>query len=192
MVRPPGSLVRYYLRAADLYGGVAIEPPGAPDRVYTFVTGPSVELERASVETNPGWSTVDPADNARTGRWERGDPIGTNNGTGFIQPEEDHTPAPGTLCYFTGNGPPGGGISVADVDDGGMVLLVTQTDVPVTMPVGMLHPKNPPETRPEMQTYLAGHELFRNFHPSAKEPHTTRRWLDRGEIEELITERRGR
>jgi len=81
---------------------------------------------------------------------------------------------------------------VADVDDEGTVVLVTKTDVPMTMQVDKLFPKHPPETPPEKQTFLAGHEIFRNFHPRVGEPHTTRRWLDFGEIEELLAERRGR
>jgi len=81
---------------------------------------------------------------------------------------------------------------VADVDARGTVLLVTKADVPVMLPVEKLYLKYAQETRPEKQTYLAGHELFRNFHPSNKEPHTIRRWLDRREIEELLAEQRRR
>jgi hypothetical protein len=77
---------------------------------------------------------------------------------------------------------------VADVDDQGTVLLVTRTGVPVTLSVSNLYPKRPPETRPDKQSYLAGHELFRNFHPHRHEPYVTRRWLDRDEIDKLLAE----
>jgi len=48
------------------------------------------------------------------------DPIGTGGGT--IQPENDHTPAPGVMCWVTGQGPVGGGIGDNDVDNGSTVL----------------------------------------------------------------------
>lgn len=41
-------------------------------------------------------------------------------GTGAVavQPEEDHTPAPGTICFVTGNAAPGAAVGTADVDGG--------------------------------------------------------------------------
>ena len=35
-----------------------------------------------------------------------------------MQPEDDHTPAPGTICFVTGQGTPGGAVGEADVDGG--------------------------------------------------------------------------
>jgi len=72
----------------------------------------------ADMETIPGAWTV--TGNASTGQWVRVNPNGT--GGGQIQPEDDHTPAPGVFCWVTGQGTPGGGIGDADVDNGSTTL----------------------------------------------------------------------
>jgi hypothetical protein len=77
---------------------------------------------------------------------------------------------------------------VADVDEQGVALVITRSGAPIMIPVSRLYPVRPPETRPDKQAYLAGHELFRNFHPHGDEPHVTRRWLDRKEIDEMLAE----
>jgi hypothetical protein len=67
-------------------------------------------------------------DNATAGIWARVNPRGT--GGGLIQPEDDHTP--GSLlakCYITANGPVGGGIGDADVDNGRTTLYSPVIDV---------------------------------------------------------------
>jgi choice-of-anchor B domain-containing protein len=53
-------------------------------------------------EIDQGWSLADPDDDAIAGRWVRVAPVGTT-----AQPPEDHSPAPGTVCFVTGNAPPG-------------------------------------------------------------------------------------
>ncbi len=97
------------------------------------------------VEAAAGWSLSAPGDNATAGLWILADPVGTGpqapaiigplslrdrvgplhhpdgeGGAGplTIQPEDDHTPAPGVNCFITGNGPVGGAVGVADVDNG--------------------------------------------------------------------------
>jgi hypothetical protein len=72
----------------------------------------------ADMETSPGAWTV--SGNASTGAWVRVNPNGS--GGGAVQPEDDHTPAPGVLCWVTGQGAPGGGIGDADVDNGSTLL----------------------------------------------------------------------
>lgn len=52
-------------------------------------------------ETPSGWM-ADPADTATGGLWERADPTGTLTTGMPVQPEDDHTPAPGVLCWVTG------------------------------------------------------------------------------------------
>ncbi|MEM1452026.1 MAG: M14 family zinc carboxypeptidase [Planctomycetota bacterium] len=69
---------------------------------------------------NDGWAVGAPND-ASTGEWTRGDPIGT-----AAQPESDVTPEPGTDCWFTGQGSIGGSLGEADVD-GGRTTLVSPT-----------------------------------------------------------------
>ncbi|RMF71438.1 MAG: hypothetical protein D6738_13885 [Acidobacteria bacterium] len=76
------------------------------------------------VETDEGWTDGLPSDTATTGRWERVDPVGTE-----AQPEDDHTPPPGTICHVTGQGTPGGGIGDNDVDDGFTTLISPAIDL---------------------------------------------------------------
>lgn len=73
-------------------------------------------------EADAGWTVGAGGDDATTGIWERVDPRGTSSGGQPIQPEDDHTPD-GTMCFVTGQGPPGGDIGDNDVDDGRTTLL---------------------------------------------------------------------
>lgn len=72
-------------------------------------------------ETNQGWQLGVSGDNASSGIWVRADPVGT--GGGAVQPEDDHTPAPGVTCFVTGNCSPGCGIGDNDVDSGRTTLM---------------------------------------------------------------------
>ncbi|MCZ6542668.1 MAG: hypothetical protein O6768_03295, partial [Planctomycetota bacterium] len=64
------------------------------------------------LEADTGWVVGAPGDNAVTGIWNRMNPEGT-----AAQPEDDHTPAPGTICWVT-DGFAGGGLGANDVDGG--------------------------------------------------------------------------
>lgn len=77
-----------------------------------------------NMETNPGWTVGGPSDTATTGIWIRVDPIGS--GGGLVQPEDDHTPAPGIRAFVTGQSTLGGGIGANDVD-GGRTTVTTQS-----------------------------------------------------------------
>lgn len=119
-----GGIVRYYVTARESYGGVKTEPGGAPAReTFLFVAGPASTMISADMETDPGWvATKSPPiipTNPVTGDWERVDP----NSDGIASPEDDHTPI-GTLCYITGQAPPGA-VSVNDVDNGSVYLTTT-------------------------------------------------------------------
>jgi hypothetical protein len=61
-----------------------------------------------------------PDDNATTGVWERVDPTATVNGITTVQPEDDHTPNPGALCFVTDGS--GGAQGDFDVDGGKTTL----------------------------------------------------------------------
>lgn len=76
-------------------------------------------------ETDRGWTLGAPGDNATAGQWIRAVPIASINpfGGNEIQPGVDHTPAPGTICFVTGNGPVGGDPNAADVDGGKTTLI---------------------------------------------------------------------
>lgn len=72
-------------------------------------------------EADRGW-IADPQDTATGGRWERADPAGTFVGSTPVQPEDDHTPAPGSQCYVTGAAA-GSSPGANDVDNGVTMLL---------------------------------------------------------------------
>jgi hypothetical protein len=75
---------------------------------------------------DPNWTLGVPEDQATTGRWARGDPIGTEYNGEPVQSEDDHTPDPGVQCFVTGVGLPGGTAGEGDVD-GGCTTLVSPT-----------------------------------------------------------------
>lgn len=114
------SIVKFYVTAGSSAGNVS-SPTNAPTATYaaTALYG-VIELVNDTMETDTGW-TVGPGDTATTGIWVRVDPVGT-----AAQPEDDHTPAPGVICWVTGQGAPGGAIGANDVD-GGRTHLVSPT-----------------------------------------------------------------
>lgn len=75
---------------------------------------------------------------------------------------------------------------VADVTADGSALLVIDGRIPFTIPAVNLYPVGPTDTAIEAQTFIAGHELLRDFHPQVGEPRTVQRWLSRQETEELL------
>jgi len=114
-----GTRVDWFVRAATTGGEVVSDPISAPgDRYASWARIGEVELHLDAMETDLGWSVGEPSDSATTGVWTRADPVGT-----AAQPEDDHTLAPGTLCWVTGAGLPGGSAGDADVDGGATTLL---------------------------------------------------------------------
>jgi len=108
------SEVEYYIRGRDEAGNTRNNPSLAPQVVHAF----DVATVYDNIEAPSGWSVnLEGGDNATTGVWERVDPNGTS-----AQPEDDHTPAPGTICWITGNAPPGSGDGTNDVDGGATTL----------------------------------------------------------------------
>jgi len=89
--------------------------PGSGSYSASINSGSSIVFTD-SFELDTGWS-VGP-NTASSGLWLRADPIGTS-----AQPDDDHTTAPGTLCWITGNAPIGASIGAADVDNGFTTLL---------------------------------------------------------------------
>lgn len=114
---PFGARVEYYLTASDTDGFTVTEPSDAPIVVHSFHAGVSFAFTDDG-EASTGWQFSAPGDNATTGHWILADPVGTS-----YQPEDDHTPDPGTLCFVTGNGPPGGSAGANDVDGGRTTLV---------------------------------------------------------------------
>ncbi|MEM7164394.1 MAG: hypothetical protein AAF581_02965 [Planctomycetota bacterium] len=111
---------RYYFSADLLGGGTELSAPQLPHSL-TVADG-FTELLFDDMETDPGWTVGAPTDTATTGIWTRDDPIGTT-----AQPENDHTPT-GTLCWFTGQGTPGGAQGENDVDGGPTTLVSPSID----------------------------------------------------------------
>ncbi len=75
-----------------------------------------------------GWTRVAPPNQATTGLWIWADPVGS--GGGAVQPEDDHTAAPGHLCWVTGNSAsPSDAVGTADIDNGATILLSPAFDL---------------------------------------------------------------
>jgi len=81
------------------------------------------------VEHMGPWSLASPGDNATTGRWVQVDPNGTIYNGQQCQPEDDHTPDPGVMCFVTGQGSPGGAAGEEDVDGGITTLTSPMIDL---------------------------------------------------------------
>lgn len=115
-----GHAVSYYFGASDANGLTVLSPPDAPATVYSAVVAgaKAVEIED-EFEIESGWIVGAPGDTATAGIWVRADPVGT-----AAQPEDDHTPDPGVMCFITGNAPPGASVGTNDID-GGMTTLTS-------------------------------------------------------------------
>ncbi|MFQ5654594.1 MAG: hypothetical protein ACE5GW_07675, partial [Planctomycetota bacterium] len=114
-----GSVISFYVSAADTDGIPVGLPEGAPAELHAAGVGEQIQgIAAHGFEADDGWSAGVPGDNATAGLWERGDPIGT-----AAQPENDHTPGPGVSCWFSGQGIPGGPVGAHDIDGGRTTLL---------------------------------------------------------------------
>lgn len=85
------------------------------DAARDFDLGDALEADDFEIAA-AGWTV---SGNASDGEWERGDPQGTADGT--VQPEDDHTPAPGVNAWVTGLAA-GSGVGGNDVDNGSTIL----------------------------------------------------------------------
>jgi len=94
-----GEVPGYYVSVETTVQGVVRLPAGAPVETFTHAVGAWTVLLADDFEQPGGW-TVFPG--AVSGNWERADPQRVVSGTVVTQPEDDHTPDPGHLCYVTG------------------------------------------------------------------------------------------
>jgi hypothetical protein len=135
----PGAVVHYFLSATDTYGQPTTDPASAPTSgVHSFLAGPVSTLLFHDMESEQGWVAGAVGDNATAGIWIRADPVGTEVTPGIpVQPEDDHTPSPGILCWVTGNALPGQGAGTNDVDGGKTTLTSPVFDATAG---GLLHP----------------------------------------------------
>lgn len=122
----PGPLCddvpEFYFSVEGAASGVVTNPSGGAANPFTLAVGASEVPFEDDMEIDRGW-TVGAAggildDNATTGVWVRVNPNGT-----AAQPEDDHTPPPGVICWVTGQGAVGGGLGDNDVDGGKTTLV---------------------------------------------------------------------
>jgi hypothetical protein len=121
--------IAYYVTAQDGAGLASADPAGAPAVTYNLVVTEPAYAQDAESDGTPAWQLGAAGDAADTGIWLRADPVGTVYNTAPLQTEDDHTPAPGTACYVTGNGAVGGGFSDQDVDHGCTTLITPAFDL---------------------------------------------------------------
>jgi hypothetical protein len=109
------TAVAYYITAETTVGTAGFAPPGAPNNNYRFAVGNFSVFFEDDLEQDLGWSVSEVGED---GTWVRVDPNGTQ--VPFllfpVNPEDDHTPNPGTQCWVTGNPPPGSPYTVEEVD----------------------------------------------------------------------------
>jgi choice-of-anchor B domain-containing protein len=108
-----GQRVDFYVSASGTDGITWSDPPAAPTQVHiarASYAETSVFVD--TLESASGWLASAPGDTATSGFWVRVDPVGTD-----AQPEDDHS-VPGSQCWVTGQGVPGGAVGDADLDGG--------------------------------------------------------------------------
>jgi murein tripeptide amidase MpaA len=111
-----GGEIEWFLTARTIGGDEDAFPRSGADaplsaRALEYVAGFFDDAE-----ADNGWTVGAPDDDATRGIWNRMDPEGT-----AAQPEDDHTPPPGTDCWVT-DGRAGGSLGAYDVDDGTTTL----------------------------------------------------------------------
>ncbi|MSR62855.1 MAG: choice-of-anchor B family protein [Planctomycetes bacterium] len=118
-----GAQLDYYVSGKSIGNVTWTDPPAAPTQVFQATAAYGTVLgHEDTLETDTGWTVNVAADltgfsTASTGTWTRVNPVGSG-----AQPEDDHTDAPGTFCWVTGQGVVGGGVGDADVDGGATAL----------------------------------------------------------------------
>jgi len=125
MTFPPvtcGTEFGWWIEAQSASGQLVSYPQGGATASVIGLSAYGVTEEITDFETAAGWSVGTPND-ATTGTWTRGDPLGT-----AAQPENDHTD-PGSQCWFTGQGSVGGSLGENDIDGGSTTLYTPVMDL---------------------------------------------------------------
>jgi hypothetical protein len=115
-----GSGVEFFILGEDVLGNRTTDPWDAPASLYGVYVDPTVEDD---LETPTGWTVGALGDDAYDGIWVRVDPVGSFFGMHPVQPEDDHTPDPGVMCFVTGQNVEGQAPYYNDVDGGTTSLL---------------------------------------------------------------------
>ncbi len=113
---PCGQMIEYYFSAVALSGITVNFPAGGDSTPLSALSQEITIAFEDDMESDSGWIVGQPSDSATTGVWERADPQATD-----AQPENDHTPGSGTLCWIT-DGAAGGSVGANDIDDGATTL----------------------------------------------------------------------
>ena len=122
---PCGSFVQFHVRAATTEAIGIRSPVNAPCEAFlAIVADDSTTILDDEFETATGWTAGVLGDTAVAGIWTRVDPVGNN-----LQPENDHTPEPGTDCFVTGQAVVGASTGADDVDEGFTTLLSPLLDL---------------------------------------------------------------
>ena len=120
---PSNTEIDYYVHAVDGAAIEAVSPAGAPNEFYSLYITHEVYSYDVEDPEDTDWQLGVAGDGATGGVWVRVDPVSTWYGNIMVQTENDHTEDPGTLCFVTGNAPPGGHSGLEDVDGGCTTLM---------------------------------------------------------------------
>ena len=133
--QPNGTVIAYYISLSDNYGNESgitpmaanLSPLDNANVPYFIMVGYDL-MEEEDFDFSMGfWQTGDVDDNATTGLWEIGSPVGsyTDNGDP-VQTDQQHTQG-GSDCAFTGNAT-SSSASIGENDiDGGHTTLYSPT-----------------------------------------------------------------
>jgi hypothetical protein len=113
----------FYVSAEGDGGGDVTDPSDAPASVYSVLVGEFALAFDDTMETDQGWTVGYAGDDATTGIWNRMNPEATD-----AQPEDDHTPTPGTICWVT-DGRAGASLGTYDVDGGRTTIVSPISDL---------------------------------------------------------------
>ena len=117
-----GDTIEWYIAASTIEGADATYPrAGAAGPASADVLDLAFAM-LDEAESDNGWTVGASGDDATTGVWNRMNPEGTD-----AQPEDDHTPSPGTDCWVT-DGRAGSSIGTYDVDGGTTTLTSPSMD----------------------------------------------------------------
>ena len=130
---PSGTIVRYYVKASEQYGGSVTVPRNPAAETFTFLAGAVSQILIHDHESNAGWIPADVSDNATTGRWQWVEPLGSFIDFQPVQTEDDHT-SYGILCYVTANPTVDYSPGAHDVDDGKTTLYTSAFDATAAGP----------------------------------------------------------
>jgi len=132
---PAGTVVEYFIKIKDVFGGVSGVTPMASDNVsnanlpYYIVVGsyPYLINDSDDYADFGNWEMGLPTDNATSGEWEETIPVGSygeaGNPSSIVAAAADHTVGFAGYCFLTGVSPGSdAGIGENDVDGGHTTL----------------------------------------------------------------------